>query len=176
MRVVAGSAKGRRLAAPDGPDTRPTGDRVREAVFNALFSLDALDGATVLDLFAGTGALGIEALSRGAAHVTFVEKARGAMSLIETNVTATGVADRATLVRADVVTWLQAAPRPADLVLADPPYSFTDWPTVLAHLDAPLLVIESDRVVDLGEGWDVVRSKQYGSTVVSITRRRESTQ
>jgi 16S rRNA (guanine966-N2)-methyltransferase len=177
VRVVAGSAKGRRLVAPDGGDTRPTGDRVREALFNALFSLDdAVDGAQVLDLFAGTGALGIEALSRGAAHVTFVEKARGALSIIETNVQATGVADRSTIVRADVLSWLQVVPRTVDLVLADPPYAFEAWPLLLAHLDSPLLVIESNRVVDLGDRWDVVRTKQYGSTVVCITRRRERTQ
>ena len=75
MRVVAGTARGRRLVAPAGRDTRPTSDRVRESIFNALHSLGAVEGATVVDLFAGSGALGIEALSRGAAHCTFVEPA-----------------------------------------------------------------------------------------------------
>lgn len=172
---MAGSAKGRRLVAPDGADTRPTADRVREAIFNALYSLGGVEDATVLDLFAGSGALGVEALSRGAAHVTFVERARPALGAIEANLRACRVADRATIVRADVLAWLAAEPRRADVVLADPPYAFDGWPGVLAAIDAPVVVIESDREVEPGTGWDVVRSRRYGSTVVRICRRREHT-
>src|SRR3954453_13290953 len=97
MRVVAGTARGRRLVAPPGRDTRPTSDRVRESVFNVLHSLGAIDGASVVDLFAGSGALGIEALSRGAAHCTFVEPAPAAVTAIRTNLTTAGVAERATI-------------------------------------------------------------------------------
>ena len=105
MRIVAGSARGRKLAAPDGPDTRPTSDRVREAMFNALYSLDdVVADATVLDLFAGTGALGLEALSRGAAHAVFVERNPRALRALEQNIDSTGTDRTAvTVVRADAV-------------------------------------------------------------------------
>src|SRR3954452_20915171 len=103
MRVVAGTARGRPLRAPRGNDIRPTSDMVREAIFNSLTSMDAIADATVYDLFAGTGALGIEALSRGAAHVTFVDHDRTAIAAIEANLAATGLADRqaVAIVRAD---------------------------------------------------------------------------
>src|SRR5262245_17447264 len=100
MRVIAGTARGRKLVAPVGSGTRPTGDRVREATFNALTSLGALDGAVVLDLFAGSGALGIEALSRGAASCTFVDVDRAARKAVADNLATCGFADRATVVAA----------------------------------------------------------------------------
>ena len=167
MRVVAGTARGRRLQAPDGRDTRPTSDRVREALFSSLESLDAVRDAEVADLFAGTGALGIEALSRGAARVTFVDSSPGAATAIGRNLEATGLTSRATVVRADVLRWL-GTPVRFDLVLADPPYSFEAWGDLGALVDAAVLVAESDREVDLGERWRVERQKRYGSTVVTI--------
>src|SRR3954451_2504981 len=106
MRVVAGEARGIRLVAPKGLDIRPTSDRVREAVFNALGSLGAVEGATVVDLFAGTGALGIEALSRGAAHATFVDRDRIAVDTVRRNLDATKLGDQATIVRADVMAFV----------------------------------------------------------------------
>src|SRR5258706_7562012 len=99
MRVVSGTAKGRKLVAPAGRSTRPTSDRVREAIFSMLASLDALEGAIVVDLFAGSGALGIEALSRGAAHATFYELDREAVAAIETNLATTGTGERAVMKR-----------------------------------------------------------------------------
>ena len=167
MRVVAGSARGRRLVAPDGRDTRPTGDRVRQAIFNALTSLDAVVGADVVDLYAGSGALGIEALSRGAAHATFVERAPAALAAIRTNLVATGLAARATVVQADAIVWLPG-PRRAELALVDPPYAFADWPRLLERLSADLVVAESDREVDAPAGWVPLRAKRYGSTVVTF--------
>jgi 16S rRNA (guanine966-N2)-methyltransferase len=178
MRVIAGSARGRALVAPDGAATRPTTDRVREATFNALFSLDdPVAGAHVLDLFAGSGALGIEALSRGAASATFVERSRPAATVIEQNLRRTGVADRAEIVRADAFDWLRRTPGRYDLVLCDPPYDFADWATLLDALGAvsapdALAVLESDRELDTGPDWEVIRSRRYGGTVVSIVRRR----
>src|SRR5262245_1880441 len=130
MRVVAGQARGRRLTSPKGSDTRPTSDRVREATFNALRSIDAIDGARVADLFAGSGALGIEALSRGAASCVFVERDPAAIAVIEDNIARTEVAG-ATVVRADVMRWITGRTPPLDLVLADPPYAFDDWPALL---------------------------------------------
>jgi 16S rRNA (guanine966-N2)-methyltransferase len=156
--------------APDGRDVRPTPDRVRESMFNALQSLDAIDGARVLDLFAGSGALGIEALSRGAAHATFVERDRNARTIIETNLRSTGLVDRATVVGRDAASFLvgAAASPPFDLALLDPPYAFDDWDSVLSVLPARTIVVESDRVLDLPSTWGVVRSKWYGSTLVVI--------
>jgi 16S rRNA (guanine966-N2)-methyltransferase len=175
VRVVSGEAGGRKLVAPDGVDTRPTSDRVREATFNALGSLGAIEGSTVLDLFAGSGAMGIEALSRGAAHATFVERDRGARAVIEHNLAATGLAERATVVAADALAWLAGtagggAARAFDLAICDPPYAFSEWPDLLAALPAALVVVESDREVDPGPGWEVVRTKRYGTTVVAIVR------
>src|SRR5690348_13221449 len=98
MRVVAGTAGGRRLRAPKGTTIRPTSDRVRESIFNSLQSMDAIEGAAVADLFAGTGALGIEALSRGAASAIFVDEDRAAAALIRDNLAATGLAGPAATV------------------------------------------------------------------------------
>src|SRR5215208_7039866 len=120
MRVIAGTYGGRRLQAPSGTDTRPTADRVREALFSILGA--RVDGARVLDLFAGSGALGLEALSRGAAGVTFVERAPAALRVLRANLAALG-AD-AEIVPSDALRWLgaaSAASRQYDLVFLDPP-------------------------------------------------------
>jgi 16S rRNA (guanine966-N2)-methyltransferase len=173
MRVVAGTARGRRLVAPAGHHTRPTSDRVREAIFNALHSLGAVEGATVVDLFAGSGALGIEALSRGAVHCTFVEPAPAAITAIRTNLTAAGVADRARVETRTVETYLAAGPGPVDVALCDPPYAYAGWDgllAALAALPAGLVVCESDRPVDLPPGWDGARIRRYGGTVVTFGR------
>jgi 16S rRNA (guanine966-N2)-methyltransferase len=170
MRVVAGTAGGRRLQAPPGRDIRPTSDRVREAIFSSLESMDALHDARVVDLFAGTGALGIEALSRGAAQATFVDDNAGAIQIVKANLAATGLTDRATVTRADVLRWLASAP-PADLALVDPPYAFDGWSALLQALPAPLAVLESDRDIDVGPEFEVLRQKHYGSTVVTTIQR-----
>lgn len=170
MRVVAGTARGRPLVAPPGGRTRPTSDRVREAVFNALWSRGALDAATAVDLFAGSGALGIEALSRGARHVTFVDPDRAARRAILRNLEACGFADRATVVTATAEQWLasrQGGER-FDLAFCDPPYAFGGWDALLAALPADLVVAESDRALDPPAGWDVVRDARYGGTWVGF--------
>jgi 16S rRNA (guanine966-N2)-methyltransferase len=164
--VVAGEAKGRRLRAPAGRATRPTSDRVREAVFDVLGSLDAVEGAEVVDLFAGSGALGLEALSRGARRATFVERDRAAIVAIEANLATCGIgAERADVIRADALVWVTAAPM-ADLVLADPPYAFAGW----ADLLAGLAVFEAAAPLDVGPGWRILREKQYGGTVVTFAQ------
>jgi 16S rRNA (guanine966-N2)-methyltransferase len=172
MRVVAGTARGRKLQAPPGRDVRPTGDRVREAVFNALGSLGVIEGATFLDLFAGTGALGIEALSRGAATVTFVERERAVADVVARNLASLDLGERATVVQADALRWLDGTRDDFDVALLDPPYAFDGWPSLLGRVPADLVVIESDRTIAPGEGWDVLREKRYGDTVVVIARRR----
>jgi 16S rRNA (guanine966-N2)-methyltransferase len=170
VRIVAGAARGRRLVVPVGTDVRPTSDRVREAIFNALYSLDdAVDGATVLDLFAGTGALGLEALSRGAAAATFVESSRVAADALRSNIDALGFASSATVVRADALRWLAGAPR-FDIAFLDPPYDFDGWAALLGGLRATLAVTESNRELTPPAGWGLVRARRYGSTVVQILR------
>ncbi|CAN5558376.1 16S rRNA (guanine(966)-N(2))-methyltransferase RsmD [soil metagenome] len=170
MRIVAGSARGRRLTTPTGLEVRPTTDRVREAVFNALGSLDALDGAAVIDLFAGSGALGIEALSRGASHVTVVDSSPKALAAVRSNLATCGFEGAATVVRADAAAHLAHSTEQFDLALLDPPYGFDAWDDLLATLRADTLVIESDRTVDTGVDNEVLRERRYGGTVVTIAR------
>ncbi len=175
MRVVAGLAGGRRLQAPPGRKVRPTSERVREALFNSLGSLQAVEGAAVVDLFAGTGALGIEALSRGAESAVFVDADSRAVSVIKENLRATGLADRARIVQADVLRYLGDAPPEVvyDIAFADPPYAFEEWPALLAVVPARLVAIEARDHVPLPEGWGPLRSKRYGDTVVTLARRVE---
>lgn len=172
MRVVAGTARGRRLRTAPGLVTRPTADRVREATFNALGSLGVLDGATVVDLFAGSGALGIEALSRGAGHATFVDNDARALEVIRANLDTTDLVDRATVVRSEAIRYT-ADMAPVDLALLDPPYVHDDaaWQQLLGGLDAGTVVAESDREVPMPAPWRVLRSKRYGGTVVLIAQR-----
>lgn len=146
---------------------RPTSDRVRESIFDVLMSLGGVADSTVADLFAGTGALGIEALSRGAAHAVFVDRDRQSAALVQANLDATALAERGTVVRQDVLRWVENAD-PVDVAFADPPYAFADWPRLLDWLQAGLLVVESDREVDLGPRWRVLKAKRYGSTVVLV--------
>jgi 16S rRNA (guanine966-N2)-methyltransferase len=171
MRVVAGSLRGRRIESPPDHRARPTTDRVREAIFNALTSLDALVDASVLDLFAGTGALGIEALSRGAQHATFVETDGRMLGILRANLESLGLNDRSTVLpsRAEpaLAGWAGGTTR-FDLALLDPPYEFAAWEELLAALPADVAVIESDRPPELGDGWSVVRAKRYGGTLVTI--------
>ncbi len=139
-------------------------------MFNALASLDAIVDATVLDLFAGSGALGIEALSRGAAHATFVERDARARGAIEANLAATGLAERATVVASAAEPYL-AGLEPDhryDLALLDPPYAYDAWPALMATVPATIAMIETDRDLDLPAPWQVVRPKWYGSTLVVL--------
>ena len=122
MRIIAGEFRSRNIVAPKGERTRPTSDRARESLFNVLSHSVDLEEARVLDLFAGSGALGFEALSRGASHVTFVEHFLAAREAIEVNIRALGVRDRTSLVKLDAYKWLPEASGPFDLVFADPPY------------------------------------------------------
>src|SRR3954468_18248737 len=119
MRIIAGAHRGRRIAAPKGRDTRPTSDRVRENAFNLI---GPVDDAEVLDLFAGSGAMGLEALSRGAAHATFVESSRDACRVIDANLDKLRL--NGTVLCQDAVRAVQSERRQYDLILCDPPYDF----------------------------------------------------
>ena len=186
MRIVAGELRGRAIAAPEGEGTRPTTDRVREALFSSLFSLrGGFEGAIVLDAFAGSGALGIEALSRGAAFAAFVERDQKAAKVLEANVRACGLApDRASVLRRDVMNGLpKVSPHPFDLVFLDPPYAY-DASEVLAVVGAlaeggvvapgAIIVYEhalkdADAVAAAlaAAGCEVRPSKKYGKTGVT---------
>jgi 16S rRNA (guanine966-N2)-methyltransferase len=175
MRVVSGTAGGRRLVAPPGTDTRPTTDRVKEATFNALDSLGAIRGAVVLDGFAGSGGLGIEALSRGAGSCTFVERARAARDAVQANLGTTGLVEGARVVGGDLLTHLGTTSDVYDLVLLDPPHATAAWEALLAAVaprlaDGAVVVVESDRpvVADDDLTWAVRREKRYGGTVVQV--------
>ncbi|MCY4294259.1 MAG: 16S rRNA (guanine(966)-N(2))-methyltransferase RsmD [Acidimicrobiaceae bacterium] len=169
VRVSAGSAKGRLLAVPDRPGTRPTPGKVRQAVFNSLYSMGVVEGARVLDLFAGTGALGIEALSRGAAHAVFVERDPATADLLRGNVAVTGFTEAATVIVADASAALEGlAQRSFDVALIDPPYSFDAWSELLSQVPARLVVAESDRPVEVAPRFAVHHQRRHGTTVVTF--------
>ena len=168
MRVVAGTARGRRLVAPRGLDVRPTTDRVREALGNRLSSMGVLRDARVYDLFAGTGALGIEALSRGAAHATFVENSPAALAALEQNLEALEMVDQSTVVRADASRYTAATP--FDVAFIDPPYTWDGWDSLLVGLPAEVAVCEARHQIDVPSGWELVRFDRYGTTVITLLR------
>jgi 16S rRNA (guanine966-N2)-methyltransferase len=168
MRVIGGTSRGRRLSAPVPREVRPTSDRVREAIFDVLGSMGGVDGLVVADLFCGSGAMGAEALSRGARSVTFVDSERSALDAVGKNLAAVGLEDRpATLVRAALPQWLPGAP-PFDLALCDPPYAFEQWTELLGSLRSDVVVMESSRPVSVPPGWTVTRSRRYGGTLVTV--------
>ena len=170
MRVVAGEFKGRRLAAPRGARTRPTADRVREALFSMLGDVS---GARVLDLYAGSGALGIEALSRGAESAVFVERDRAALAALERNLEATGA--RGEVRRQDVARFLARPEGTFDLVFCDPPYDGA--PAVAGALAEALpgitgedarIVTESDKRNPLLLPLPLAVERTYGDTRIAI--------
>jgi 16S rRNA (guanine(966)-N(2))-methyltransferase RsmD len=180
MRVIAGRLGGRRLKAPRGTTTRPTSDRVREALFAML---GELDGTIVLDLFAGTGALGIEALSRGAAKAVFVERDAAAMRALSENLTSLRVEpDEHELRRGEALRALESARERAekyDLIFIDPPYRRASdlGPRLSALLPALLapaarVVVESDRRAPLELDMDIEQQRRYGDTSITIHRQR----
>jgi 16S rRNA (guanine966-N2)-methyltransferase len=170
MRVIAGEYGGRKLIAPEGLSTRPTTDKVRQAVFNSLHSMGVVEDATVADLYAGSGALGIEALSRGAATCVFVERDRAALQALRANIKTLGLESRTKIVVADALA-VAATLTDIDLALIDPPYTFDQWPELLAVLPAGLVVAESGREIDAPEGWAQLRTRRHGRTVVTTLER-----
>jgi 16S rRNA (guanine966-N2)-methyltransferase len=186
--VIAGSARSIRLDAP-GPGTRPLADRVKQTLFGILEP--DLPGARFLDLFAGSGAAGIEALSRGAAHATFVERDQRAIGTIRTNLARTGLGaeERATIVRADVLTWMhdpdRAAGAPYHLVLIDPPYD--DIESMATALEAASAIVSRGGRVVAKHFWRDAppstvgllaseRERRFGETALTFYRRLDDTE
>lgn len=176
MRIIAGKFKGRRLKSPRGWNTRPTTDRVREAIFNLLGTRMDIANAEVLDLFCGTGAFGFEALSRGAAHAVFVDLNRVAIQTAAANASALDAADQCRFLVRDGIRYLKNPTTPRfDLVFADPPYAFGSIaaiPRLVARLlkSDGVLVLEHDPDHDFGEGLHEIESRAYGRTIVTIFR------
>ncbi|MEJ3744194.1 16S rRNA (guanine(966)-N(2))-methyltransferase RsmD [Actinomycetes bacterium KLBMP 9797] len=178
-RIVAGVHKGRRLAAPPGSGTRPTSDRVREALFSTLDTLTEVAGSRVADLYAGSGAVGLEALSRGAAHALLVENDPRVARVIRANIAALGVAGEVRLVAASVAKTLATGPdEPYDIVFADPPYAVSDddvTATLAALVDGGWLAADAVVVVERSSrggpvtwvrGITEVHSRRYGETTL----------
>jgi len=180
MRIIAGTHRGRRLETPQDERIRPTSDRIREALFNILHHrMGGLSGKCVLDGFAGTGALGLEALSRGAHFALFVDRDREALALCKRNVTLLGLAERAGF-RLDDVTCLPSPERAFDLIFLDPPYGQGLAHTALGALDrggwlavGALAVVESDiaQPESPSPGFTVTDSRDYGRTRIALLMR-----
>jgi 16S rRNA (guanine966-N2)-methyltransferase len=172
VRIIAGRNKGTRIFAPKGSDTRPTGDRVREAAFNLI---GPVDGAAVLDLYAGSGAMGLEALSRGAASAVFVESDRDACRMIRRNLDKLGLAG-AEIACTDVLRFLAAERRRFDLILVDPPYDVVESVAVRLALYLPSVLAEnglvalesSSRLEPVLSPLELRTSRRYGSARVTL--------
>ena len=175
LRVTGGESKGRRLRMPKS--IRPTQGIVKEAIFNIVAA--SIEGSSVIDLFAGSGAIGIEALSRGAAHVTFVDREERGLAILRQNLDALGFKQRARVIRADVARWIEASPeelQAADLVFLDPPYGDAVFDRALHAIDRSdsqsTVVAEYSRRQQLPAltRLRTLRERRYGDTMLAVLR------
>lgn len=178
MRIIAGKFGGRPIAAPNTSRTHPMSERVRNAMFNSLG--DKITDAVVLDAFAGTGSVGLEALSRGAAHATFIEKDRIAQKVIDENITTLDVSDQAKLIKAPVAAWIKTYDGPLfDIIFADPPYHDVQFSTALALMGllkpgALMLLSHPGRdECPTRPGVVVVDNRSYGDAALTLFLREE---
>ena len=167
MRIIAGTLRGRRLDSPDWPGLRPTSDRLRETLFNVLAA--RIRGARFLDAYAGSGAVGIEALSRGAAHVTFVEQDRRAQRLIEENLARCGVSERYAIIRAGFAGTAARLPGPWHILFLDPPYGAVELVQGL-ETAAPLVALDALLIIEHA------RRDQAPETIAGLERTRQLVQ
>ena len=179
MRVITGTARGRKLKEPVGMDTRPTTDRVKEGIFSSIQF--EIEGRRVLDLFGGTGQMGIEALSRGAAHCTFVDLRKEAAGTIRDNLDLTGFADRAKVIQGDALAFLSRCREPFDLIFLDPPYGSGLLEKSMEQITAIDIVTENGIIVcenGSNAGWPAVslpyrlqKEYRYGKIKTALYRR-----
>ena len=176
MRIIAGKYRGRRLESPKDEEVRPTPDRVKEGLFSSLG--DFLEGAVVLDLFAGSGGLGLEALSRGAAKCYFVDNSADSIRLIRENVRLCRAHDQAVVSQMDYTRFLEGTKDRVDLIFLDPPYGESLWDHAVALLtqhgrlsDKAILVAEHPRTIEFPLDWhglSKIKERRYGSVVLSF--------
>ena len=153
---------------------RPTADRVREAIFDVLGSMGGVTNLGVIDLFCGSGAMGVEALSRGAASATFVDHDPWALEAVRTNLAVVGLDGQpAKVLRAELPGWLERS-GPFDIAFCDPPYAFDQWESLLGWLQADVAILESADEIAVPQGWEVTRSRRYGGTLVTVVRQAPS--
>lgn len=178
VRIISGEFGGRKIEAPDNNRTHPMGERIRNALFNSIGS--GIESADVLDVFAGTGAVGLEALSRGARHVTFIEKDRIAQKILAKNITTLGAEDRTTVIRTTAANWLQNnMDKKYDFIFADPPYYDPQLSTAgqflgLLKPGGYMILSHPGRGEDLtGTGVVVVDNRSYGNAFLTFYRREE---
>ncbi len=176
MRIIAGTARGRRLQAPSNRAIRPTGDRTRENLFNIL--MPRIAGARFLDLFCGSGANGIEALSRGAAHATFIDNDNAALRITRHNLELCRLSVDSSIIKASIPAQLERQPQPFDIVFADPPYTYGDYTALLTTLSALdflaadcLVVVETSHKTSLPAAAGPLRQqrqRRYGDTALTF--------
>ena len=179
MRVITGTARGRKLKKPVGIDTRPTTDRVKEGIFSSIQF--ELEGRRVLDLFGGTGQMGIEALSRGAAHCTFVDLRKEAVAIIRENVALTGFEDRAQIIQGDALAFLSRCRETFDVIFLDPPYGSGLLEKTMELVGTIDIVSENGIIVcenGSSAGWPMVsppyrlqKEYRYGKIKTAVYRR-----
>lgn len=179
MRVIAGSMRGLRLSAPDGINTRPTLDRVKEAVFSML--MPYLSNAVVLDLFAGSGAIGIEALSRGASKAVFIDNDKSAISCIKKNISSGKVEERANVFCMDAIKYLSECNERFDIIFLDPPYFNNAYSSVLESIAKKdilspdgIIVVEWDYehgFINNGAEFSIFKEKKYGRVGITTLKR-----
>ena len=177
MRVIAGLAKGHQLFSPEGEDTRPTLDRVKESVFSILYHY--LNGAVVLDLFAGTGGLGIEALSRGASYADFVDNNKKAYDCIIRNLRKTRLEEKAKVHFTAFEKFLKATNKKYDIVFLDPPYNKGVEDKVFAEVsrvinEGSVIVLETEYVAGDYDGFEIIRQAKYGRVYITLYRQTEN--
>lgn len=180
MRVITGSARGKKLEAPIGLNTRPTTDRVKESVFNIIQS--RLPANNILDLFAGSGAMGIEALSRGSKHAVFVDCDKSAISVINHNLEGTRLSDKANVINSSANDYLNICKEKFDIIFLDPPYNRDFLNNIVFKIvsdsildDDGIIVVESElggEEITL-DSVECIKSAKYGKTVISILRKRD---
>ncbi len=181
MRVISGSARGLRLISPEGDKTRPTLDRVKEAIFSMM--LPYINGAEVLDLFAGSGALGIEALSRGAENATFVDTSKDAIRAVKTNVSVAKFDDKAVVLQSDAAKFIESCERKFDIIFLDPPYANGLYESTLKLISEKqilkedgFIIIEQDfdaqSIINFGNVFEIEKEKKYGRVGITVLKWR----
>lgn len=183
MRIITGSLKGRRLSVPDNTEVRPTTGRVKESLFSAIESRRYIQQSSVLDLFAGTGSLGFEALSRGAGQATFVDQDQKCLNYIDDTSREFEVAGKARTVRLDVLSFLAGPPVPCDIILADPPYTYEETVQIPERVfeqewltKEGWLVLEHSKYDHFREHAHFVQEKNYGRTYISFFHVQQTTE